>query len=208
MTAKWGRGRLCAPRPQGSESFRPHVQKLRRLRTLGTEAVKGELVAFYDEAIAELGAVRYRDRAGIEVENLLAGTALEVMVMAKPAHLVPRFPARQDHRLDLAGLLQQVQRPVHGGDTQAGHVLLGAVEDLLYCQRSLGIADDLEDLIALSGVPLTQRHAFLVAFAHVPAGTFRDFGWCKSTKGKVGSVDSQALNSTLSIPSGRLAGAE
>ncbi len=95
--------------------------------------------------------VRHVAGAVVHVEHPLAAGALEMVVVRLARRLVAGAVAGQRHLLDLAGLDQQLQVAVDGGQAQAGHGRLRGGQHFLRRQRALCGVDGGADGAALAG---------------------------------------------------------
>ena len=77
------------------------------------------------------GAAGQMQRADLQVVDILATPALEMIVMAHAGALVASLSIREDDRLDAFRLQQQIQRPVNRRDSQTPERRLRPLEDLL-----------------------------------------------------------------------------
>ncbi len=103
------------------------------------------------------GAAREVEGANIEIIDVPAAAALEVVVMAEAGALIAGLAVRQDDGPDAFGFQEKIEGPVNGGDAQAAEGRLGALEDLLDGDGALGLGNGLEDCIALAGMTLAER---------------------------------------------------
>ena len=103
------------------------------------------------------GAGGQMQGAYLEVIDILAAPALEVIVVPHARAFVAGLPVREDYRPDAFGLDQQIERPVNRCYPQAPERLPGAREDLLDRHGPLGLGNGLEDRIALAGMTLAER---------------------------------------------------
>ena len=104
----------------------------------------------YLEAAGQGGALEDRDWAvGVELVDLSARVAGEVMMVVAARLLEARGLVGQVHGADVAPLDQGVQVAVDGGEAEAKVVGSRALEDLLGRHRSVRLFQGLQD-----GTPL------------------------------------------------------
>lgn len=96
-------------------------------------------------------------RADLQVVDILATPALEMIVMAHAGALVASLPIREDHGLDALRLQQQIQCPINRRDPQTPERGLRPLQDLLNGDGTPGLSDGLEDGIALARMTLAER---------------------------------------------------
>jgi hypothetical protein len=108
-------------------------------------------------AAGDDGAAGEVQRTDFEVVDVAAAAALEVIVMAEAGALVAGLAIGENDGLDALGLEEEIERPVNGGDAETAKGGLGALEDLLNGDGTLGLGNGLEDGIALAGMTLAER---------------------------------------------------
>lgn len=122
-------------------------------------------------AAGDDGAAGEVQGADFEVVYVLAAAALEVVVMAEAGSLVAGLAVWEDDGLDAAGLEQEIECAVNGGDAEAAERGKRAIQDLLDGDGPLRLGDGLENGIALAGLTLAERggHALTVRAGSVRA---------------------------------------
>lgn len=116
----------------------------------GALAVEDDFVTFELEACGH-GRID-DDRAALDFENLFAGAATEVVMVALADEFVASGFAAEVDGDQLAGFDQGVEMAIDGGDAEAGDVGSGGIEDFLWSERAGDAVEDLEDGAALGGV--------------------------------------------------------
>jgi hypothetical protein len=161
----------------------------------GAKAVEGHFVVFDEVAAGDDGAAGEVQGADVEIEDVFAMAALEVIVMAEAGTLVAGLAVREDDGPDALGAEEEIEGPVDGGDAEAAKGALGALEDLLDGYRTLGLCNGLEDGIPLAGMTLAERGRHgskVMAGAGEAQGRERNFRF--SGEGSDGSKGSDANN--------------
>ena len=112
---------------------------------------------FHYESARNDRAARQVQRANLQVIDILAPPALEMIVVPHAGALVASLAVGEDDRADSLRLEQQIERPVNGRDPEAAKRRLRAAKDLLDGNRTLRLGDGLEDGITLAGMTLAER---------------------------------------------------
>jgi hypothetical protein len=109
------------------------------------------------ETARDDGAAGEVKRADLQVVDVLAAAALEVIVMTEAGALVAGLAVGEDNGLDAVRLEQEIEGAIHGGDAEAAEGLTCACKDLLDRDRAFRLGDGFEDGIALACVTLAER---------------------------------------------------
>lgn len=104
--------------------------------------------------------------AAFQVEDLVAGCTVKVVVVFQVRGFVPGCFTGDLDRADLPFLHEAVQCPVDGGHPDAGDLTLSPLVNVLGAERSPGLGDDILDSATLPGGPL---HFGSVADPGIPA---------------------------------------
>jgi hypothetical protein len=113
-------------------------------------AVEDDFVAFELEACGHGGIDD--DRAALDFEDLFAGAAAEVMMVALADEFVAGGFAAEVDGDERAGLDQGVEVAIDDGDAEARHVGLGGSENFLRSEGPGDAVEDAEDGAALGSV--------------------------------------------------------
>jgi hypothetical protein len=93
-------------------------------------------------------------RAPVDLEDLVAEAAMEVVVMFLPCHFVTRRFSREVHGRHDPFVLQSFQIPVDSRDSQSVRVELGHLQQFLRTQWVSGLYQRSADRPALSSLSL------------------------------------------------------
>jgi len=111
----------------------------------------------HEETPGDDGAAGQVQGADLEVIDVLAAAALEVIVMPHAGPLVARLAIGKDDGLDALRVEEEIEGTVNGGDAEAAECRLRTLEDLLDGDGTLGLGYDQEDRVALAGMSLAER---------------------------------------------------
>lgn len=114
-------------------------------------------MVFDEVAAGDDGAAGEVEGADVEVVDVFAAAALEMIVMAEAGALVAGLAVWEDDGFDAAGVEEEIEGAIDGGDAEGAKGLAGAGEDLLDGDGALGGGDGIEDGIALACMTLAER---------------------------------------------------
>ncbi len=97
-------------------------------------------------------------QAGFQIEDLTAGPAQKVMMVALVGALISRGFARNLDGHDLPVLCERFQRPVHRCDPERGNFFQRKLQNLARGERVCMIAENRLDGLLLPGVSVHGGH--------------------------------------------------
>lgn len=89
--------------------------------------------------------------AGVDLKNLGAHRAVEMVVVPMARHLIAHHRALDFDRVDGAGILTIAQGAIDGGDTESRQLALGFDQEFLRRQRTRRMGEDGFDDLSLAG---------------------------------------------------------
>ena len=111
-------------------------------------------MGFHAESGGESAGRGLGEWTEIHAEDLAAGRALEMVMVAEAMDLVPGFARRQDNGADAVLRQQQLDRPVDRRDPNPGDLPCRARKNSGRSKRATRGTDNIQDYIALAGVAL------------------------------------------------------
>lgn len=148
---------LCGP---GSAALARRIPVWARLSALPTLAVENDLVCFEPEAAGKRG--RETRRADVDVENAVADTATEVMVMPLSVEFVARGLSGQVHGNDLPLVDHQTEVAIDRRRRDGRDKKARCRPQFLDRQRPISLLETREQRGTLPGRP--HHRPFLLAF--------------------------------------------
>jgi hypothetical protein len=118
----------------------------------------------FDQVVARKRRASWNgNRTYLNIQYLLTGQTLKVVVMAQTNSLIPGFPIWKNNFINLVLLSEQLECSVDGRNTKARDFVLSLRMHFLYGQWTLRILEHLENYFPLTGVTFAESRRIHVS---------------------------------------------